>query len=786
MHAIPDEELSLEQKSHEGYAELRVPRGEIVDRSGSLLAKDRQALSLWADPRTVPDAEKVATVLSAQLGVSEQDLRQRLAKDESPDANKSVKKFVWIKRWLTDQDIQIFKDLDPKLKVGLALKTESSRYYPEGELAAHVLGFVNQEGLGCSGVEKSFDKYLRSVPGRQRARIAPVGGKQRILLSSLTLEYVLPEGGNIVHLTLDKTIQNSLEKEIDKALLSSQAPRGMGLVMDPTTGAILALACRPAYNPNVYSDTPPESYKDRSVIEVFEPGSAFKIVTASAALEHGLITPSTMIDCENGRFNPYGHPINDVHKLGVEPFSKCFEESSNIAMIKVAAMVGPERFEQWIRRYGFGSKTSSDFPAESAGILRARKNWSRLSMGSLPMGQELAVTMPQLACAYAVVANGGYLVEPYLVERTVDREGVVTYQHQPKTPQRILSASTAQTMKDLCHLVVMHGTGKPASIPEYRVGGKTGTAQIAREGVKGFVPNKYTAIFAGFAPVANPRLCAVIVIQEPAIKLHFGGTVSGPVFKEVVRDALIRLNVPKDPVDETVETPEDVSDDDDTVIARTDAELGDVPDAPVLSAQEQLDTLELVQHRMAISKDEGALPNLFGMTKRQAKECLDSLGVVWDPQGAGRVVAQDPSPGTLIEDVQLCKLVFANEPVAPDGATQPALVTPEMLVSASELTAPPVPVVTSVLPVEKSPNENPLPPATVKTVSKTTKPTTGLDGTSPGKSATKAVAKPVSTTKAPTLPKETKPVLDGSKSVSKNAAPAVSTMPSATKSTPRG
>ena len=270
--------------------------------------------------------------------------------------------------------------------------------------------------------------------------------------------------------------------------------------------------------------------KNRALLDMFEPGSAFKIVTASAALEHGLIVPETLIDCEGGAFNPYGHRIRDFHKLGVEPFSKCFEESSNIAIIKVGAMLGKERLETWIRRFGFGDRTSPDFQFESPGMFRPLSEWSGLSMGALPMGQEIAVTIPQMARAFAVIANGGFLVEPYFVEQAATRDGRVTYRHEAPPPTRILSERTAATMRDLSYQVVRYGTGAPASIPEYRVGGKTGTAQMARKDGRGYDPDRYTTVFAGFAPVGNPRLVAIIVVQEPMIRLHYGGYVCGPVF----------------------------------------------------------------------------------------------------------------------------------------------------------------------------------------------------------------------------------------------------------------
>ncbi len=649
VHTDPGSQLTAEESAHIGEVELRVPRGDILDREGGLFAKDHCLWSLWADPRVMTDSQMTAITLAPQFGLDDGELAARLTKR---DENDKQRKFVWVKRWLTEQDIKTYESLDPMLQYGLALKKEWVRYYPEGELAAHIVGFVNREGNGCDGVEMSYDKLLRCTSGKQRSRV----DANRNILGSLTIEYTGPEGGDAVHLTIDKTIQRTLEQALDKGMVESKAPQAMGIVVDVKTGAILAMATRPAYDLNNHGNVGGANFRNRAAEFAFEPGSSFKIVTASGALEEGLLNTETRIFCENGSFNPYGHTIRDFHRLGVEPFSNCFAESSNIAMIKVGAMLGPERMEQWIQRFGFGTRACIDLPIESKGIFHARTKWSRLTMGSLPMGQEIAVTIPQLARAFCVIANGGYLRNLYYVDRVVARDGTVSYEHQHEEPTRILSDATAKTMKELCHLVVLHGTGKPASIPEYRVGGKTGTAQIASPTSRGFLPGKFTAIFAGFAPIADPKLCAVIVVQEPDIKLHFGGSVCGPIFKNVVRDALIRMNVPPDPVNENPgahdATPD--ADDEDTLVAReTDGAT------PVIT--QPLDDLALVAARSVTSEGEPALPSFAGMTKLQAKALIDQIGIRWDPRGAGRVIEQDPPAGASLRDVSLCRLTFSSE-----------------------------------------------------------------------------------------------------------------------------
>jgi stage V sporulation protein D (sporulation-specific penicillin-binding protein) len=662
LHLNPRLELTDEEKFHIGEVELREPRGEIYDRNGLLLASDRDVPSVWVDPRKLQNAEELAPRVAEKLGMTQDEVQQKFAKQ---DEKGNIRKFVWVKRWLPDVSTESLQELEELSGGALAVQHEPLRYYPQNDSAAHLLGFVNQDGKASEGVELMFDKHLKSIPGKLVAR----KDASRELLESQTYEYLEPKGGEKVQLTIDTKIQHTLERALDKRMVDQNAVGAMGIVMDPHTGAILAMATRPAFDPNRYKEFPAELRKNRAIIDVFEPGSAFKIVTASAALEHGLVTPDTMIDCEGGSFNPYGHRISDYHKMGVVNFSKCVEESSNIAMIKVAAMLGPERVEQWIRRFGFGKATSPHFPMESGGIFRSRSKWSRLSMGSLPMGQEISVTMPQLAKSFSMIANGGFEVEPYFVERSVSAFGESTYQHEPPSGARVISAKTAKTMQELLGRVCEFGTGQPARIPEYTVGGKTGTAQMKRKNGPGYDPDRYTAVFAGFAPVSNPRLVCVIVVQEPMVKLHYGGPVSGPVFAEVVRDALIRMNVtpdilaPEDLVEQVkpaealvmakVAVPAPVETDADSITERlTPEELKEME-----ALAEPMDPLALVPYRTAPVGP--PMPDLTGMTKRQAKETLHALQVQWDPRGVGRVVSQTPPPGTPAGPGMLCAVEFA-------------------------------------------------------------------------------------------------------------------------------
>ncbi len=688
LHLNPHHALTEEERRHIGRIILEEERGEILDRNGLRLATNRKVPSLWVNPSQVKDPDRLAALVSEKLDISYEDAYAKLTQRSSRN---EPMKFVWLKQWLDDVPQETIDAVTSASDGAISVREQSMRFYPQEDTAAHILGFAGASGdeiRGLEGLELAYDDHMATTPGEFRAR----KDARRRLLESEQLGYEPVQGGDDVQLTIDTTIQHALEEALDRRLIEREAPRGMGVVLDPYTGAVLALASRPAFDPNDYLDVSKnarELLRNRALLDNFEPGSVMKIVPAAAALEHGLIAPDTIIDCEWGRFNPYGHTIKDISKMGEEPFTTCFAKSSNIAIVKVAKLIGPERLEAWIRRFGFGETTSPDFMYESAGVFRPLSRWNGLSMGSLPMGQEISVTVMQVARAFAVIANGGFLVEPYMVERAIARDGSITYAHQAPTPQRMISPGTASTMQQLCREVVANGTGKAAVIPQYRSGGKSGTAQMAYKDRRGYDPDRNTAVYAGFAPISKPRLVCVIVVQEPKLIPRYGGYVCGPVFSEVMYKALTHLQVPADP-EEGERAPESApqereepeEQDADLLVARLDEEeIASIEDS-IEMLLEPLDGLELREvsthdvlgaiHPGAHSRrlnGEGGLPDLTGLTKRQAREQLHALGVAWNPSGAGWVVAQAPPAGTPLQEVSLCSLEF--------GARRPEEVTDE-------------------------------------------------------------------------------------------------------------
>ena len=622
---------------------------------------------MWADPGDIDDPEAIADILVPRLNLSRDMILGKLSKTY---ADGREKKFIWIERYLKDIHPEVLEDIETLTDGKVVVRNEPMRFYPQHDTASHLLGFVNKEGVGSEGVERAFNEYLKSEPGEYAAR----KDSRRRLLESQTLKFNAPTGGDSIQLTIDTQIQEALETALDLRIEERQAKRAMGILMNPHTGEIIALANRPAYDPNEYNAYDAALRKNSAIFDVFEPGSTFKMVTAAAALEHKIITPETVIDCENGYFNPYGHTISDHTPMAEAPFTLCFAKSSNIATIKVAALLGPERMEQWIDRFGFGQRTGGNFSTnESRGIFRPMNEWSRLTMGALPIGHEIAVTMPQLVRAYAAIANGGYLVEPYYVERAIARDGTTVYQHERKEAQRILSEDTARTMQWLCEQVVLTGSGKMAQIENYRVGGKTGTAE--KPGKSGYSKKLNLALFAGFAPIKDPQIVAVIVVDEPVLYPRFGGYVCGPVFKQVVEKALILQQVPVDPVPRELLAGDGILNEGDLLFTRLSESESLAIEESLDDLLEPLDSLELVARNGDSILGVQGLPDFRGMTKQQVKKELWDLGIPWDPRGAGWVISQHPLPGTALTDVTLCSLEFGNRVAAPHidmAAAEPA------------------------------------------------------------------------------------------------------------------
>lgn len=514
----------LADKQHNYFIELEPIRGTIYDRQLRPLALNVAVYSLYAKSRTMtqPQKEEAIKHLCAVLDLDPEFLRERLSRK---------KYFVWIARKLSVETVAKIRGLNLE---GLDFLKESKRYYPNQSLAAHVIGFAGIDNNGLEGLEKMYDEYLKGEMGwSQILRDA----KQRELL--IEKNYVAPRDGFNLVLTIDETIQYIAEHALDKAMEKHHAQSAMIIVLDPKTGEILALANRPTYDLTQVSQSSIESRTNRAVAFVYEPGSVFKIVTASAALEENAAKETDKFFCENGSYRIGNHTLHDHHAHGTLTFSEVFEQSSNIGVSKIAQKLGAEKIYEYANRFRFGKLTDINLPGEVRGMLKVPALWSKTSIGAIPMGQEVTVTAMQLVCAIASIANDGVYMRPYVVKYVKDQKDEVIKEFHPETVAQVITPETAQRVKEILYRAVEHGTGRMARIEGMKVAGKTGTAQKVIEG--GYSHGKYYASFIGFAPVENPRLALVVVFDEPRGS-YFGGTVAAPVFKEVVENSLKYLD----------------------------------------------------------------------------------------------------------------------------------------------------------------------------------------------------------------------------------------------------
>ena len=532
---------TLADSQHQLTLTLAPQRGIIYDRMMKMMALSLRVSSVYAEPRVIVDKERTARLLAAGLQVDGSLLQQRLAKDNA---------FMWVKRRVTTAEADAVTQLNMP---GVGMLDESKRFYPNSRLAAHVVGFAGVDEMGLEGLERQYDAFLQGTPGR---RVLLRDAKQR-MLPAFEYEYTPAVDGNNLVLTIDQVIQHIVEEEIDRALPLNHAQAAMVVVMDPFTGDIYALASRPGYDLNRLAQSDEDSRRNRVVCDFFEPGSTFKIVTASAALEEQIVRLDEKFFCENGAYRVGNHTLHDHKPHGNLTFVEVIEKSSNIGTVKIAQRLGPERLAAYVEKFGFGQLTGIDVPGETSGMVSPLSQWSKLSITAIPMGQEIGVTALQMARALAVIANGGRLVRPRVVSMITDAQGGLVRQMEPDPGTTVISEATAQTMRLILQGVVERGTAKMGRLEGYSAAGKTGTAQKVENGR--YSHSKFIASFIGFAPVEKPRLVMAVVFDQPH-PAYFGGVVSAPVFKNIAERVLRYWEVPKTPQPAAAETDTETTD----------------------------------------------------------------------------------------------------------------------------------------------------------------------------------------------------------------------------------
>ena len=516
--------------------ELSPKRGVIYDRAGRELAMSIQVDSAFVVPSEAPD---LANTISLVTRITQDDPRVVLA-----DCS-AHKTFCWVARKADAEVIERIRALNLQ---GVHFQKEPKRFYPKRELAAQVLGYVGTDDQGLSGLERQFNQQLRGKPGKLMISV----DARKHWFASVEKE---PEAGNSLVLTVDQNIQYIAERELERGMEETHAIAGTVIVENPHTGEVLALTNRPTFNPNIRKEIKNDALKDRAVSDIYEPGSTFKMVTISAGLEEKVTRPDEMFDCQMGSIVINGMRIRDSRPHGMLSVADIIAESSDVGAIKVALRLGDERFYKYIRAFGFGQQTGIELPGETRGLTKPVERWSKVSIGAISMGQEIGISPLQLASLISTIANDGVHVTPRIVAGTIAAGAIPpqnapqnapqTIAFQPAEGTRVISSLTAAEMRQMLQGVVLHGTGRKAILEGYSSAGKTGTAQKVDPATGAYSKTKYVASFAGFAPINDPQI-AVVVILDSAVGLHQGGQVSAPVFQRITQQVLEYLHVPHD------------------------------------------------------------------------------------------------------------------------------------------------------------------------------------------------------------------------------------------------
>lgn len=643
--SMHEELLARAQSQQQGAIETGFERGLLSDRQGKQLARSIETSSIFIAPDEIEDVSLVSDLLSKALQTDKTELAGEIS-----EAVNAKRRFLWIARRIPEDQAELIAAC--KLP-GIHIQKEAKRYYPNGSLAAHVLGFVGLDNAGQAGVEQFYNQKISGQPGKLFLERDSHGRSYH------SFELESKPGQNLV-LTLDQMVQYRAEQALAAAVENSHAKSGTAIVLDPHTGEILALANAPTFDPNQPGAAKPETRINQALEYVYEPGSTFKIVAYSAAIEKGLVKPDDKIDCQMGSITVAKRVIHDHKPFGLLTVAEALAKSSNVGAIKLGLKVGDSSMYDFIRLYGFGARTAVELPGESAGILAPLKRWQPSSIGSIAMGQEIAVTPLQVAAAFATVANNGVRVAPHLVSEVRTANGVSLYRATPEQ-HRVISHETANALKGMLEGVTLNGTAKKAQLNGYSAAGKTGTAQKIDPRTRTYSGTKYVASFVGFAPVTNPAVVIIVVIDEPA-GAHHGGDVAAPVFRQIAEAILPEMDVAPDT--EIKDIPQ--------LLASASANppainrlvnqaqpLPDYPQPPMPEVTQGGGSGEVIY--AAATRNAMLMPDLRGRSVRDVARTCAQLGLQIEARGDGRVLRQKPAPGAEVANGQLVYLDFGRE-----------------------------------------------------------------------------------------------------------------------------
>jgi cell division protein FtsI (penicillin-binding protein 3) len=611
------------QHQQQRIFEISPKRGTIYDRKGRELAVSLPMDSVFADPAEITDAEMVGRLLSRILSdpSSPEEIETKIREAHSP---------IRLARKLSPETVQRIEEMNLR---GIFFQQESRRVYPQRKLAAHVLGYTDVDEKGIGGIEYALDKQIRGRPGKM---MVMADGRRRWY----DRQESTADPGESVSLTIDETIQYIAEKELARAIDDTHAKAGTVLVQDPNSGELLALANWPTFDPNDAGSYADDARMNRAVSAAYEPGSTFKVLTLTGAIENGVTNPNALIDCQMGKIQLPGRVIHDWHPFGVLTVEKILAHSSDVGAIKVALQLGAPRFYDTIRTFGIGQPTGIELPGENHGLLRPLENWSANSIGSLAMGQEVSVTPIQIISAISAIANGGTLYRPHILRDM--RGDLMPVRHVETAPRQATDQETAAEMRGMMEDVVLEGTGKPAQLSGYTAAGKSGTAQKIDPATGRYSATQYNSSFVGFAPVNDPAISILVVLDSP-VGAHHGGEVGGPVFKRVAEQVLAYLAVPHD-----VPAPSDVETAKKLKVAPQPAAVSDTAKANFEAAVARKN--QASAPTVAFSgEDAVAVPRLIGQSVRAVTEECGRLGLAPSLVGSGIALEQYPDAGTQVQ-----------------------------------------------------------------------------------------------------------------------------------------
>jgi cell division protein FtsI (penicillin-binding protein 3) len=651
-----DELVERAHKQQQDVVETIPSRGRVLDRQERELARTIDTTSVFIAPdefnknetQAMEEISCTADVLSSVLRLDQGTLVNQIL-----DAKESGRRFLWVARRVGPDQAQLLGTMD---LAGVHTRKEPKRFYPNGSLAANVLGFVGLDGNGLAGIEQVYNEKITGEPGKL---FIEKDSRGRAYEST----EISGRPGQTIILTIDQSIQYQAEAALMTAIEQSRAKAGTAIVLDPRTGDILALANAPTFDPNDVGAASPAARANWALQNIYEPGSTFKVVAFSAALEKGLAKPDERIDCQMGSITVAKRVIHDHKPFGTLTLAEALAKSSNVAAIKLGLRVGDPAMYDYITRFGFGSRTGIELPGETAGLVRPLSRWQPSSIGSIAIGQEVGVTPLQMAAAFGALANNGVRVAPHLIREIRNPSGTTVYRPNPDQ-HRVISTETASALRGMLEGVTLNGTAKKAQLDGYTAAGKTGTAQKIDAKTKTYSKTKFVASFVGFAPVSNPEVVIIVVIDEPGGSYH-GGDVAAPVFRQIAEQILPEMGVIPDTdfkgselVARAKETPAEI-------LKLREEEKRRVEEFRELESRAATIPVTARDNKggeIVYAVAEGnaiVMPDLRGRSVRDVARACAQLGIQVEAHGdGGRVVGQTPQPGAELRQGQVIYVDF--------------------------------------------------------------------------------------------------------------------------------